>query len=124
MNKLLPAILALTALTFSACGHTDTEEINMLVAPNSLPARFCGSLEPRTCLVVKMTRPGDAGRTWMAWPGGDIEGFSYEPGYLYDLTVTATTYSVPFGDPNPASYVLKRINSKVASDETRQPGQP
>lgn len=119
MKKLLTGLLLSTTL-LTGCTTTTTAELQMQVAPNVAPESSCSASTERSCLVVKIQAQGYP-VNWMLWPQ-KIEGFTYEPGYLYDLTVIRTDRRGVIGDPPPASYSLKQVNSKVTSSEVKEPG--
>ena len=121
MKKLLTGLVFSTVL-LTGCTTTTTTELRAQVAPNVAPESSCSVGTQRSCLMVKLQAQGYP-TTWMVWPE-PIEGFAYELGYLYDLTVIRTDRRGVIGDPPPSTYMLKQVNSKVASSEVKKPGDP
>ena len=71
------------------------------VAPQS--AR-CQGVAPRECLQVRSS-PSEP---WSLWYAG-IEGFAYQPGYLYTLEVDEYRVAQPPADGSSIRWVLKRV---------------
>ncbi|KWZ29981.1 DUF4377 domain-containing protein [Burkholderia anthina] len=71
------------------------------VAPQS--AR-CTGVAPMECLQVR----GSPGEPWSLWYAG-IEGFAYQPGYLYTLEVDEYRVARPPADASSIRWVLKRV---------------
>ncbi|WP_175779591.1 DUF4377 domain-containing protein [Burkholderia cenocepacia] len=71
------------------------------VAPQS--AR-CTGVAPMECLQVRSS-PGEP---WSLWYAG-IEGFAYQPGYLYTLEVDEYRVAQPPADGSSIRWVLKRV---------------
>lgn len=71
------------------------------VAPQS--AR-CTGVVPMECLQVRSS-PGEP---WSLWYAG-IEGFAYQPGYLYTLEVDEYRVAQPPADGSSIRWVLKRV---------------
>ncbi|WP_105131734.1 DUF4377 domain-containing protein [Burkholderia sp. BE12] len=71
------------------------------VAPQS--AR-CTGVAPMECLQVR-SRPSEP---WSLWYAG-IEGFAYQPGYLYTLEVDEYHVARPPADGSSIRWVLKRV---------------
>ncbi|OXI30113.1 hypothetical protein CFB89_23140 [Burkholderia sp. AU16741] len=71
------------------------------VAPRS--AR-CTGVAPMECLQVR----GSASEPWSLWYAG-IEGFAYQPGYLYTLEVDEYRAARPPADGSSIRWVLKRV---------------
>ncbi|MGJ8685110.1 MAG: DUF4377 domain-containing protein [Nonlabens sp.] len=46
-----------------------------------------------------------------------IEGFTYEPGYIYDLSINKSPINNPLADQGSVKYRLNRIFSKVKVDD-------
>ena len=118
MNRLLTGLLLSTTL-LTGCTETTTTEFDLLVAPNQPSASQCAVLKVSECLLTK-TISGRYPTNWQVhFP---IQGFTYEPGFLYTLTMTQTFTTAFLGDPAPAMDTLKQVKSKVPSSETKQPG--
>ncbi|MDF3080320.1 DUF4377 domain-containing protein [Burkholderia sola] len=71
------------------------------VAPQS--AR-CTGVAPMECLQVR----GSSSEPWSLWYAG-IEGFAYQPGYLYTLEVDEYRVARPPADGSSIRWVLKRV---------------
>ncbi|RQV07253.1 DUF4377 domain-containing protein [Burkholderia cenocepacia] len=71
------------------------------VAPQS--AR-CTGVAPMECLQVRSS-PSES---WSLWYAG-IEGFAYQPGYLYTLEVDEYRVAQPPADGSSIRWVLKRV---------------
>lgn len=71
------------------------------VAPQS--AR-CTGVAPMECLQVRSS-PSEP---WSLWYAG-IEGFAYQPGYLYTLEVDEYRVAQPPADGSSIRWVLKRV---------------
>ncbi|KUY71625.1 hypothetical protein WK78_27580 [Burkholderia cepacia] len=71
------------------------------VAPQS--AR-CTGVAPMECLQVR-NRPNEP---WSLWYAG-IEGFAYQPGYLYTLEIDEYRVAQPPADGSSIRWVLKRV---------------
>jgi len=71
------------------------------VAPQS--AR-CTGVAPMECLQVRSS-PSEP---WSRWYAG-IEGFAYQPGYLYTLEVDEYRVAQPPADGSSIRWVLKRV---------------
>ncbi|WP_338640021.1 DUF4377 domain-containing protein [Burkholderia pyrrocinia] len=82
-----------------ADGRPVTKTVN--VAPQS--AR-CTGVAPMECLQVRSS-PGEP---WSLWYAG-IEGFAYQPGYLYTLEVDEYRVAQPPADGSSIRWVLKRV---------------
>lgn len=72
-------------------------------------------------ILVLLTQEGDQISTneWLYFYTG-IEGFTYEPSYIYELTVATTTIANPLQDQSSIRYRLISLDSKeaVAPDTT------
>ncbi|MBN3737887.1 MULTISPECIES: DUF4377 domain-containing protein [Burkholderia] len=71
------------------------------VAPQS--AR-CTGVAPMECLQVR----GSPSEPWSLWYAG-IEGFAYQPGYLYTLEIDEYRVAQPPADGSSIRWVLKRV---------------
>lgn len=105
MRRVLPLLLLLAA----GCGITspDPDVITMEVGPNRVP---CVGEGQRECLLVR--DPGDA--EW-GYFYGEIEGFTFEPGYQYVLRVARREIASPPADGSSVEYMLVRVVSKDAA---------
>lgn len=86
--------------------------VRMQVAPDSVTC--VGAHGPQKCLSVRELAGDD---TWSGWRPffESIEGFSHEPGYLYDLHLARRPISNPPADGSSVAYRLIRIVSKTVS---------
>ncbi len=70
-----------------------------------------------TPMFVYQTQSGvDIGSTKWDFFYGNITGFEFEPGYIYDLTVKSTPINKSLVDGG-STYELKKVNSKVIVDQ-------
>ncbi len=107
-------IACVFALLLSACSTTADQVFNSTAHVfwvNSSKVD-CQGAGPRTCLLVKRDQPLETG-DWEYFYA-DIEGFDYEPGYLYKLQVRETSRlaaEVP-ADASSLRYTLERVLEK------------
>lgn len=87
-------------------------QVRMQVAPDSVTC--VGAHGPQKCLSVRELVGGDASGSWQHL-FESIEGFSHEPGFLYDLQVARRTIRNPPADGSSVAYRLIRIVSKTVS---------
>lgn len=92
---------------FLACHHTDLkpETITMRVADQY---KDCTGVGPQKCLWVKI---GDA-PTWTLQYAG-IDGFTYEEGFEYTLTVNRERVENPPMDGSSVRYTLVNVIDKT-----------
>lgn len=117
-----PLLLALTLLT--ACTTTPGAELpddNLPVNPAPQPepdaltmfvgaeTRECTGVAPQTCLLVRFSPDED----WTLFYD-QIVGFTYEPGYEYELLVTKVEIENPPADASALQYTLVEIVQKNA----------
>jgi hypothetical protein len=111
MNRFRLALLALVLFAFTllvtACEGNGllTPSKRLFVGPSLVD---CVGVGPQKCLQVKERRE-DA---WQLFYGG-IEGFDWEPGYLYEITVFLRHVENPPADGSSIRYILIRIVSKT-----------
>jgi heat shock protein HslJ len=82
------------------------ETMTLYVGPNLEP---CVGVAPQTCMLVK-ENPDDEYSLFY----GQIEGFEFEPGFEYELSVERTTIPNPPADASAFSWKLVEVVSKVA----------
>jgi hypothetical protein len=100
-------LLALVVPTLSGCGivEPDSERILTLhVGPQTVD---CVGVGPQQCLLVK-ERSTDQ---WTYFYDS-IQGFTFEPGYLYVLQVRRRTVRNPPADGSSAEYHLLKVVSR------------
>jgi hypothetical protein len=102
------AVLALPALlTLSSC--SDAEVLTLFVGPEEVE---CFGVGPRTCLQVRES-PDEPWRNFF----DSIQGFDFEPGFLYELVVEKRPVSPVEADGSSYRYRLLRVVSKAPADE-------
>ncbi|MCA8251829.1 DUF4377 domain-containing protein [Burkholderia sp. AU31624] len=87
----------------SAVRPADSKPVTktVYVAPQS--AR-CTGVAPMECLQVR----NSPNEPWSLWYAG-IEGFAYQPGYLYTLEIDEYRVAQPPADGSSIRWVLKRV---------------
>lgn len=114
MNRLrVRALLALCIAPFllaTSCEEGTTlradETVRYFVAPEKIA---CQGMVPMMCMQVK-ERMEDP---WLRFYD-EIEGFAYEPGYLYEILVHLRHVENPPADGSSIEYTLVRLVSKTA----------
>lgn len=108
-NLCLSVLLLLVGLFLVACSPaTASENIEtLIVAPEKVEC--LGFISPQECLQVKNT-PEEEWR----WFYDSIEGFAYEPGYLYELRVRSEKMENPPTDSSGVRWILVEEVSKTA----------
>ena len=108
---LLPAGLAIAAL-LAACTDYQAHEAHerrLTIAPDPVP---CADGTPGSCLRVT-----DAdGDSWITHPE-EIQGFTYEPGFAYELLVEEASQVAEMEAAAPPRLKLIRVVSKEQSGE-------
>lgn len=112
-------LVLLAAVLLSACGALpsaampagDTTE-TLYVAPFW---KTCQGVGPMLCLQTRAVPEGD----WQLFYNS-IEGFTYEPGYQYELKVKKTDVANPPADASSLRYSLVEVVSKSAVEQTAQ----
>lgn len=94
----------------------------MQIAPHTTACNF--STLVQECMVARIEVKGE----WQPWgtmPLSAIQGFTYESGYSYDLSVQTICNRAAVGEFFPLSRSLKSINSKTPSTDviSNIPGQ-
>jgi hypothetical protein len=96
-----------------ACAEEDVKTIDMRVNHFRQTAIGEGQL-----LVYLVQEEENVGQEDWSYFYGDIAGFTYEPGYTYDLSVEKTPVSDPPADAPSIRYVLKKLIAKKAVNDT------
>jgi hypothetical protein len=112
MSRIRLALLALLIFSFTplfaACesdGLLPPENKRLFVGPSRVD---CVGEGPRKCLLVK-ERMEDA---WQLFYD-EIEGFTWEPGYIYEITVRVERIENPPADGPSLSYHLVQLVSRT-----------
>lgn len=116
MNKLLIPCLFIACLLMTSCLNDDepkdkVEEIRIEVSYETGITYHWGDDKkeyPIECMLVKL--PNDPDR-WQTMMFGEIEGFTYERGHEYYLSVRRTTLANPPADASCYTYSLVKILS-------------
>lgn len=109
MTRTLPWLVALVIV--SACAYESHDRI-LTVAPEPVP---CAAGTPGTCIRVTDAQ----GDTWITRPG-EIEGFTYEPGYTYRLQVEEASEAAEIEDATPPRLRLIQVVGKEGSGEPEE----
>ena len=104
------AVLALVITGLAACSGT---EKTLYVAPERRP---CTGVAPMECLQVRES----ADRPWQYFYS-EIEGFTFEPGYRYELRVREEKVANPPADGSSLRWTLVKVVSKQAAPPPSQP---
>jgi len=99
------AVMAATLVTACESSPTDVKAIVLYVSAEAPP---CAGVGPRTCLFIR--EDPDADWEFFYDP---IEGFVWEPGYEYRLSVFRTTVLNPPADGSIYRYVLLEVLEKT-----------
>lgn len=107
MNRFLCFFALGVGLLFASCDKDDLKPkiITMWVADHQVD---CTGVGPQKCLLVKLE--GDT--SWTYHYDG-IEGFNYEPGYEYRLTIKRKKVRNPPADGSSIRYILVKIDEKI-----------
>ncbi len=108
MNKLLSIGFI---ILFASCGPriSETNRVNMMV--NSYTVDCVGEMQG-TCLLVQEGNMIGTENWEYFYFVDSIEGFNYEPGYVYALEVKKTEVENPPADGSSIRYELVKIISK------------
>lgn len=100
-------------ILFSSCGPkiTETSRVNMMV--NSYTVNCIGEMEGSCLLVQEGNMIGTENWEYFYYVDS-IEGFNYEPGFVYALEIKKTKVENPPADGSSIRYELVRIVSKEA----------
>jgi hypothetical protein len=104
-----PLFSVLLALAAAGCGSSfePTPMVILQVAPTLVE---CTGVGPQLCMQVRQRSDGP----WLYFYDG-IRGFTYEPGYLYLITVSIHGVKNPPADGSSLEYRLVRLISKTAA---------
>ncbi|MET9214510.1 MULTISPECIES: DUF4377 domain-containing protein [unclassified Nocardia] len=111
MRRLLPLGAALAVVVLGCASPADDqpaphdETVRMLVAPEQVD---CVGVAPMRCLQIRYA-PDER---WQLFYEG-ITGFTYEPGYAYELTVRVSPVDNPPADHSSRRYDLVSVDSKT-----------
>ena len=107
MRKTL--LLALCVFS-SGCGllEPDSEAMTLFVGPERVECM--GFMFPTTCLQVRFHPEGD----WEAF-SDPIEGFNFEPGFLYELRVRRISIDDPPADASSYRWILLELVNKIVA---------
>ncbi len=101
-------LFALTACQTSK-DISSSKTITMEIAPELTTCHTWYSPNPVSCMQVREV-PGDSGYESLS-PSG-IQGFEYEPGYLWTLKVKKEKLKNPPADAGDTRYILKKVISR------------
>ncbi len=126
MNKLIIPFLFIACFFMASCLKDDepkdrVEEIRIVVsAETGITYGWPDDMKehPIECMLVKM--PGDPDR-WQPMMFGEIEGFTYERGHEYYLSVRRTTLANPPADASCYTYSLIKVLSDKLVLEPEEP---
>ncbi|GAB3274809.1 hypothetical protein GCM10027347_47930 [Larkinella harenae] len=107
MNQIIRLFSICLVLLFSACDKNNLKPdiITMQVADKY---RDCMSVGPQKCLWVKMEDEANWSNHYFG-----IEGFTYEEGYQYTLTVRRKHIKNPKADGPSIRYILVNVVEKT-----------
>ncbi|GAB3902609.1 hypothetical protein GCM10028803_29580 [Larkinella knui] len=107
MNRVLSAFYVGLFLLFSSCDKSTLKPdlITMQVADHY---QDCTGVGPMKCLLVKI----DGAANWTYHYFG-IEGFNYEEGFEYKLTVKREKIDNPPADGSSIRYILVKVIEKI-----------
>lgn len=118
MLKWISALAALICL--AACSSTPRRSPDSKVRTETLTVASrmvdCVGVGVRRCLVVKEGRSSDW-ELFYDW----IDGFEYEPGYEYVISVYRREIDVPPADGSNLKYVLDRVISRQMKESKNLP---
>jgi Domain of unknown function (DUF4377) len=119
-SNLTISLLGTLALGLSSCGILNQPEIQTLyVAPNKADCK--GGFEPLPSpRLLSKQQPGDNWQCFLE----PIEGFSYQPGYIYKLSIEVKKIVNPPADGPTQSFKLLSVIDKTASTIVAVPGKP
>lgn len=127
MNKILAILFSFVFIAITSCSSddepdsrkvTDYKEYTLTVASKKLPGvvTTCGNSTLTDVYAVK----NESQSKWQ--PLGSISKFDYEPGYEYQIRVSATSYlDQTMGEPAWIEYELLEILSKERKDSENLP---
>ncbi|UPS92366.1 DUF4377 domain-containing protein [Bizionia sp. M204] len=100
--KLENILFGLIVLITFSCSHTDATI--MYIANEQVD---CVGVSPQKCMQIKFNSQDD----WTFYYG-QIEGFTFETGYYYKLSVSKETMANPPADASSIKYTLVEILEK------------
>ncbi|NJM06087.1 DUF4377 domain-containing protein [Candidatus Gracilibacteria bacterium] len=114
----LSGVLVAAMLVLSACSAPaevavptqDSESQILFVAPE---LKDCVGVGPMECMQIAEGKDG----SWSLFYS-QIEGFTFEPGFLYELRVRSEQIANPPADGASIRYILEEIVSKTAAEPT------
>lgn len=126
MNKIIIPFLLAVCFLATACNHDDepkdkVTEIRMEVSAETGITYHWGDDKkehPIECMMVKLPDDPDI---WQPMMFGEIEGFTYERGHEYYLSVRRTTLANPPADASCYRYSLIRVLSDRVVTEPEVP---
>ena len=126
MNKLIIPFILLSCLIMTACSQDDEpkergKEIRIEVSSKTGITYQPDDVNKEhqiECMLVKMP---DAPDIWQPMMFGEIEGFTYESGHEYYLSVRQTTLANPSGDAPCYTYSLIRVLYDRVVTESEEP---
>jgi heat shock protein HslJ len=95
--------IALTSFIMSACNKEQT----LFVADHYVD---CEGVSPQKCLLIKENKTDEWSNFY-----DNIEGFTYEEGYFYELKVKVSKIKNPMQDESSLKYSLIKVVSKTAA---------
>lgn len=104
-------LAAVAASVLGACAYQSHDRV-LTVAPEPVP---CAAGTPGTCIRVTDAE----GDVWITRPG-EIEGFTYEPGYTYRLQVQEASEAAEIEDATPPRLKLIQVVGKEGSGEPEE----
>ena len=114
--QLLKMATLFVVLAVSACATQHPDQVYWI---NSLKVD-CTGVGPMKCLQVKKSKDMDATTDWQLFYSS-IEGFNYEPGYIYQLSIKEESLppqQVP-ADGASIKYKLVKVMSKTIDPQFR-----
>ena len=126
MNKLMISFVSLACLIAAACTKEDgpkdkIREIYVEVSSETGVTYHWGDDKrehPIECMLVKLPDNPDI---WQPMLFGKIEGFTYERGHEYYLSVRRTTLANPPADASCYTYALKKVLSDRLVEAPEEP---
>jgi heat shock protein HslJ len=103
---------ALAVLLLASCASHLPAQRNLTIAPDPVP---CADGTPGACL--RVTNP--KGDIWIMGPD-EIAGFTYEPGFTYELLVEEPSEVSEEEAPAPLKLTLVRVLSKQPAGQSEQ----
>lgn len=106
LRRVVGATVSASTILYVACGTTEPDELKLTM--QVAPARVaCQGFIPQECLRVR-TPPSSE---WTLFYD-NIEGFDYQPGFIYTISVARRTLEAPPSDGSSFVYRLLKVVSK------------